>query len=1164
VDILVGQGANLDSVTTTQISSPFSAVLNSKLRITVTNAGASNKGQVIVYFSDDASCSIADSSITGEKLAAELWTELGDSITSKAGSSLGDITSVTAGDWLTGGGTTGAVTLNVDSSKAASKYYVGSQGFLTSETYTGDIEGVTAGDLLSGGGTSGTVTLNVDTTKAATQYDLTEKLDKSAFSDSFIVYIDYPDSAALYDSLHNAWQDNISDSLTLAKLQALTSSDFHNLGGTDANTTYTADGTTLDLTGTTFGVADNGIGYAQIDTGATGFVDARKFGAVADNATDNVTYIRAALSYLNKIGGGTLFFPAGNDSIYLVGDSCQVRGNIRIVGNGGWIKRKDGIVRNIFEVMDGANNMVFENLKLDLNFRGQGSTDLSSNILIWEADNTKIIGCTIKNGSYAIRSASVNRNTTVKDCIFDDCYEAVMLYECRDVTIENNYSYCDLPEYPTGCNNFGGGIALFNTIGGLVADNTIIMPDSIWETTEQPGIAVSSQGDTTSGIIVRNNKIYCREAYQFGITQHVSYAMYDITIEGNFISGATTIGGIELNTGETECVNNTVIDCSTSGIVNNHGPYQNTYNVLISGNKIKNCEGSGIAGVAQFQNSEISNNIIENVGAGNNSAGIYIITNGTNNTVSDNIIFDVYGNGMNFRSQNGMRLVNNLVDSTTSPQLYMGADTSCIVLGNTFKNAQAYGISISGSVGCQFIDNIVEYNYGIYCSESTSKRSENLVIHRNKISDIRTGTNYLGIRAYNLYNSVISNNYISNWEDGGIGIFTSTADTARNNVIHDNFLFVDDISKTHSGQAIRVEKCKKSKVLNNRILIKGKISEVSYTGVIRIGGNSDSTIVEGNYVEGDSVEVPYETGGIYLSNENQDFCQIKNNFIRNFKWGINIANARATNIVDDNQVLNATTPYIFGGAIVGRIVEEGMLGIGKEPDSGIELDVSGDIAVSGGADIDSINVDHAVINTTLELPDSVIIGADLSTTLWTEIKNSADAAISAISWSGDLAGTGTNPAFAANSVQEAEINWGGVDPDSLTEAIRDANIYQSQTFTFLQPDSIREVVTDSLVFFCFDDLAYPNGAKLGKVRITTSAAVTDTIALYEYSTRAGASISVIDSFMLSSAQDAESLAVDLNDSDMAVDSWLCLDLSMWDATCKTLEITIVYYIKPGD
>jgi len=247
----------------------------------------------------------------------------------------------------------------------------------------------------------------------------------------------------------------------------------------------------------------------------------------------------------------------------------------------------------------------------------------------------------------------------------------------------------------------------------------------------------------------------------------------------------------------------------------------------------------------------------------------------------------------------------------------------------------------------------------------------------------------------------------------------------------------------------------------------------------------------------------------------------------------------------------------------------------------------GEIETDSFVKADSIAVNNLKINETIDIPDLSVTSSDFAIATWVDIasatstaaksvvgdslpvlrgtlRDSANAAIAAITWSGDLSGTGTSPSLADNTVHEAEINWGGVDSDSLTEAIRDANIYQSQTFTFLQPDSIREVVTDSLVFYCFDDLSYPNGAKLGKVRITTSAAVTDTIAIYEYSTRAGAAIAVIDSFMLSSSQDAESLAVDLDDSDMAADSWLCLDLSMWDATCKTLEVTIVYYIKPGN
>ena len=93
----------------------------------------------------------------------------------------GDITSVTAGTNMSGGGTSGAVTLNCTITN--NNQLTNGAGYTTN---TGDITAVTAGSGLTGGGTSGSVTLNVD--YAGSDSLVMQASDGTPDQDDYIIY----------------------------------------------------------------------------------------------------------------------------------------------------------------------------------------------------------------------------------------------------------------------------------------------------------------------------------------------------------------------------------------------------------------------------------------------------------------------------------------------------------------------------------------------------------------------------------------------------------------------------------------------------------------------------------------------------------------------------------------------------------------------------------------------------------------------------------------------------------------------------------------------------------------------------------------------------------------------------------------------------------------
>lgn len=140
-------------------------------------------------------------------LGSTFQTELTDAIDAGGGGGggSGDITSVTAGTGLTGGGVTGAVTLNVNVGTTSNKIVQldssarlpavdGSQliNLPSGGGGSGDITSVTAGTGLTGGGITGAVTLNVDVgTTASKIVQLTGAAKLPAVDASLLTNIDF-------------------------------------------------------------------------------------------------------------------------------------------------------------------------------------------------------------------------------------------------------------------------------------------------------------------------------------------------------------------------------------------------------------------------------------------------------------------------------------------------------------------------------------------------------------------------------------------------------------------------------------------------------------------------------------------------------------------------------------------------------------------------------------------------------------------------------------------------------------------------------------------------------------------------------------------------------------------------------------------------------------
>lgn len=363
--------------------------------------------------------------------------------------------------------------------------------------------------------------------------------------------------------------------------------------------------------------------------------------------------------------GGTIFIKAGLYDGLDVGAITVVNDNIKIVGAGKYLtilKLKASadigvIVRSGLVICAGNDNFTISDLEIDGNGANQTIVDSG-------ASTTAVI-----NGINGSNPANTTNNLTVHDCYIHDCTMfGIYVGNANDGNIYNNIVK----------DNYWNNITIAYPVSRCRVDNNYCSGSA--------DVSITCYGDDCT---ISNNTILDVNGTHGSFNSRYGIAFEGPTgfpkrskIIGNIITGATTLCGIRVTNGSTDCEisDNKIFDLTAGGF-NTIGinTYNSTY-LKVSGNMIFRVADMGID-INATTYSLFLNNDISQMTSG---WGIYAEGNSTYN-----------------------RIIGNDIGSNKGLKFVSGSNSNYTV-GNIIK----------GSSNLDFIDlaasNIYDNNYSIY------------------------------------------------------------------------------------------------------------------------------------------------------------------------------------------------------------------------------------------------------------------------------------------------------------------------------------------------------------------------------------------------------------------------------------------------------------------